>query len=184
MSFGFAPFAAAPLQSRTVGDRAVVNVTGVSLTATGCTIYCTKDSLCRWFCFNIKHRNTQQKLAPTIASNSITSNVGTMATSAGQTVTLTGNALNVTLGAVVPELNVNVTGNAITSNVGTATATGTAVAAVTGTSSTLSAGTVSPAADANISVTGTKLYCNSRFCRRKTFSRLLQVILLRLQLEQ
>ena len=129
MSFGFAPFAAAPFASPgTVGDRAVVNVTGVSLTATVSNSYTVqKTHFVDGFALTSNTGTLTTKLAPTIASNSITSNVGTVAISAGQTVTLTGNALNVTLGAVVPELNVNVTGNAITSNVGTATATGTSL---------------------------------------------------------
>ena len=157
MSFGFTPFAAAPFASPgTVGDRAVVNVTGVSLTATVSNSYTVqKTHFVSGLNLTSNVGTVLIKTQPIAGSNAVSSNVGTVGISAGQTLTLTGNALNVTLGAVVPELNVNVTGNAVTSNVGTATATGTAVAAVTGTSSTLSAGTVSPAADANISVTGT-----------------------------
>ena len=157
MSFGFAPFAAAPFASPgTPGVRAVVNVSGVSLTATVSNSYTVqKTHFVDGFSLTSNTGTLTTKLAPTIASNAVTSAVTSIVPSTGQTIQLTGNSLNFTLGSVTNKLNANVTGNVFETGIGTATASGSAVSVVTGTSSTLSAGTLSATADANVAVTGT-----------------------------
>jgi len=159
MSFGFAPFAAAPFASPgTVGDRAVVNVTGVSLTATVSNSYTVqKTHFVDGFSLTSNVGTVLVKTQPTAGSNVVNSAVGSVVPSTGHTIAVTGTSSSLSVGTPNPLIRIHeaITGLQVNSAVGTATATGTAVAAVTGTSSTLSAGTVSPVADANISVTGT-----------------------------
>ena len=162
MSFGFAPFAAASFAATgEPGVRAVVNLTGVSLTATVSNSYTVqKTHFVSGLNLTSNTGTLTTKLAPTIASNAVTSAVTSIVPSTGHTIQLTSNAVTSAVGSVTATVIANVTGNIFEAEVGTATASGSAVSAVTGTSSTLSAGTVSPAADANITVTGTSSTIN------------------------
>ncbi len=159
MSFGFAPFAAAPFASPgTPGERAVVNVTGVSLTATVSNSYTVQKT---HFVSGVNVTSNigtlTTKLAPTVASNAVNSAVGSANLSVGQTISVAGTSSSLSVGTTTNLIRLHevITGQQVDLAVGTATATGAAVAAVTGTSSTLSAGTLTTTADANVAVTGT-----------------------------
>lgn len=159
MSFGFAPFAAAPFSSQGVaGVRAVVNLTGVSLTTTVSNSYTVqKTHFVDGFSLASNTGTLTTKLAPTVASNAVNSAVGSAGLSVGQTISVTGTSSSLSVGTPNNLIRIHeaITGVQVNLAVGTATATGTAVAAVTGTSSTLSAGTLTTTADANIAITGT-----------------------------
>ncbi len=159
MSFGFAPFAAAPFASPgTPGERAVVNVTGVSLTSTVSNSYTVqKTHFVSGLNVTSNTGTLTTKLAPTVASNAVNSAVGSANLSVGQTISVTGTSSSLSVGTPNNLIRIHeaIIGVQVNSAVGTATATGTAVPAVTGTSSTLSAGTLTTTADANVAVTGT-----------------------------
>ena len=158
MSFGFAPFAAAPFASPgTPGVRAVVNVTGTSLTATVSNSYTVqKTHFVSGLNVTSNTGTLTTKLAPTVASNAVNSAVGSANLSVGQTISVTGTSSSLSVGTPNNLIRIHeaIIGVQVNSAVGTATATGSANVGLTGTSSSLSAGTLTTTADANVAVTG------------------------------
>ena len=148
MSFGFAPFAAAPFASPgTPGERAVVNVTGVSLTATVSNSYTVqKTHFVSGLNVTSNTGTLTTKLAPTVASNAVNSAVGSANLSVGQTISVTGTSSSLSVGTPNNLIRIHeaIIGVQVNSAVGTATATGSANVGLTGTSSSLSAGTAVP----------------------------------------
>ena len=179
MSFAGNAFASATFSGNSAaGADVTINVTGQSLTLTLSNAYSVGG---------IHHVNGEEidltlnsvvpQLAPTIATNLLTSTVNSVIIGSEINVPVTGNLLSATVnsttidvaptisgfslsagtsGVVVldPEVNIDVTGNALTATVGTVQASIFATIDVTGESLALAAGNVSLVSDSTVQLIG------------------------------